>query len=300
MKKNRSKKILPLLKDSSGSEAEPDSEDENILKVEKKSKKLEEEKARIEKESIEELRTNIQPEEPNSPSFEDQGSIIAENSYDQDYISLPGGLQVKASGITSSEEKKQRIQEIVSILGDFQKLRDPAKSRQEYMQELENLIASYYGYSEFLAGKLLNMFPVSEAIDFFEANESPRPVTIRTNSLKASRKTLAQNLINRGVNLDTINWSKVGLQVFDSRVPIGATPEYLAGHYMLQSASSFAPVMALAPKENERILDMCAAPGGKTTYIASLMKNTGILFANDINKDRCKSLKANIYRMGVR
>lgn len=50
---------------------------------------------------------------------------------------------------------------------------------------------------------------------------------------------------------------------------LGATPEYLAGHYMLQGASSLLPVMALAPQENERILDMCCAPGGKTSYIGT-------------------------------
>uniref|UniRef100_A0A915MSG9 SAM-dependent MTase RsmB/NOP-type domain-containing protein n=2 Tax=Meloidogyne TaxID=189290 RepID=A0A915MSG9_MELJA len=86
------------------------------------------------------------------------------------------------------------------------------------------------------------------------------------------------------MNVDpAAKWTKVGLIVYDSQVPVGATPEYLAGHYILQGLSSFLPVMALAPQPNERILDMCAAPGGKTTHIASLMKNTGVLFANDSN-----------------
>lgn len=82
-------------------------------------------------------------------------------------------------------------------------------------------------------------------------------------------------------------------------MPIGATPEYLAGHYMIQGASSLLPVITLNPKENERILDICAAPGGKASHIAALMKNTGILFANDINKDRLKAVIGNFHRLGV-
>lgn len=113
------------------------------------------------------------------------------------------------------------------------------------------------GYSEFLADKLLSLFPPREAQAFFEANETPRPVVIRTNTLRTHRRELAQSLINRGVQLEPVGkWSKVGLQIFDAQVPLGATPEYLAGHYILQAASSFLPVMALAPQENERVLDV--------------------------------------------
>lgn len=94
-------------------------------------------------------------------------------------------------------------------------------------------------------------------------------------------------------------WTKVGLVVYSSQVPLGATPEYLAGHYMIQGASSMLPVMALAPQENERILDMCTAPGGKGSHIAAIMKNTGLLFANDANRERIKAVVANFHRLGI-
>jgi len=69
---------------------------------------------------------------------------------------------------------------------------------------------------------------------------------------------------------------------------------------MLQSGSSFLPVLALSPQENEKILDMAAAPGGKTTYISQLMKNTGVLIANDLKKERLKSLYYNTHRLGCK
>ncbi|KAJ3310494.1 rRNA (cytosine-C5-)-methyltransferase nop2 [Boothiomyces sp. JEL0838] len=194
-----------------------------------------------------------------------------------------------------------RISEIIRTLSNFNDLRDPDRSRSEYVDQLLKDIALYYGYNLFLVEMLFHLFPLSEVVEFFEANEVPRPVVIRANTLKTRRRDLAQALINRGVNLEPIGkWSKVGIQIFDSPVPIGATPEYLAGHYMLQAAASFLPVMALAPQEHERVLDMCAAPGGKTTYIASLMKNTGCVFANDISKDRMKALIGNVHRLGIR
>jgi ribosomal RNA methyltransferase Nop2 len=196
---------------------------------------------------------------------------------------------------------RTRLNDTVRVLDDFKNLAEPGRSRTEYRAQMLKDICAYYGYSEFLADKLLNLFPAREAFAFFEANETPRPIVIRTNTLRTHRRELAQSLINRGVQLEPVGkWSKVGLQIFESQVPLGATPEYLAGHYILQAASSFLPVMALAPQEHERVLDMTAAPGGKTTHIAALMKNTGCIFANDANKDRAKGLIGNIHRLGVR
>ena len=196
---------------------------------------------------------------------------------------------------------RSRITDTIRVLDDFSKLAEEGRSRAEYTAQFLKDICLYYGYAPYLAEKLFNLFSPREAFAFFEANETLRPVVIRTNTLRTHRRDLAQSLINRGVTLEPVGkWSKVGLQIFESQVPLGATPEYLAGHYILQAASSFLPVMALAPQENERILDMAAAPGGKTTYIAALMKNTGCIFANDSNKSRAKGLIGNIHRLGAK
>lgn len=133
-----------------------------------------------------------------------------------------------------------------------------------------------------------------------DASDRPRPLVIRTNTLKTTRKTLMEALGKRGAVVETIDWSKVAIKVTESSIPIGATPEYLSGHYMLQSAASMNPVLALAPQPNERVLDMSAAPGGKTSYIAQMMKNSGLIIANDLKPQRQKATVANLHRLGVK
>lgn len=199
------------------------------------------------------------------------------------------------------EESMTRIRAILHVLADFRTRREEGKSRAEYVEALRDTVCQCFGYNQELTEMLMHVFPNAEIVDFMEASESPRPLTIRTNTLKTRRRELAEALITRGMNVDPIDkWSAVGLVVYDSQVPVGATPEYLAGHYMIQSASSFLPVVALAPQQGERVLDMAAAPGGKTTYIGAVMKNTGTLVANDLKKERIKSLVANIHRLGLR
>ncbi|ODV94204.1 hypothetical protein PACTADRAFT_35011 [Pachysolen tannophilus NRRL Y-2460] len=253
----------------------------NAANMELLSKQLDDEQELEDQEAQDELlQTNI---------IQPRAKILPTEQEEEELAKQPQDLTVL----------RTRMIEITKVLENFKTLSEEGKSRTEYVDRLLKDICDYFGYSSLLAEKLFNLFTPSEAMEFFEANEIARPITIRTNTLKTRRRDLAQTLVNRGVNLQPIgNWTKVGLQIFDSQVPIGATPEYLAGHYILQAASSFLPVMALAPQENERILDMAAAPGGKTTYISALMKNTGCIFANDANKARTKSLIANIHRLG--
>lgn len=264
-----------------------DYDSEDVSDIEKRSLRLDKEQARREREAEAEtvdrfnLETNIQETE---------------------LITLPSGQQIEAESLAPPDLAlvQQRIKDIVTVLDDFARKRDPSRPRTDYIAQLKRDLCTYYGYNAFMIEVILKLFTVAEALEFIEACEVQRPVTLRTNALKTRRRELAGALINRGVNLDPIGpWSKVGLVVYESQVPIGATPEYMAGHYMLQGASSFLPVMALAPQEGEQIVDLAAAPGGKTTYIAALMRNSGILMANEINKERLKSLTANLQRMGA-
>jgi ribosomal RNA methyltransferase Nop2 len=267
--------------DDEDDDGEDDSDNENFRAMVRKSKQIEADKAR----EAEEADLELQDAAKQHAKFEfpDETILLAE----------------KEQGIDMNIVRA-RIDEVVRILNNFAEERDGVHSRKEYVQLLKNDLSFYFGYTMFLLDRFIQLFPPSELLEFLEANEQPRPVTIRTNTLKTRRKDLAQALIGRGAGVGAIEWSQVGVQVFDSTVPIGATPEYLAGHYMIQSASSFTPVMALDPQPNERILDMSAAPGGKTTHIASLMKNTGILVANDLNKERLTGLIANVHRMGIK
>ncbi|XP_065568119.1 probable 28S rRNA (cytosine(4447)-C(5))-methyltransferase [Artemia franciscana] len=267
------------MKDDFGSEDEEQSDEE--LPIEKQSKKIRQQKIEDEKLAEQELQLNIQQVEkfhlPNGEELEKESQ-------------LPPDLSII----------NMRIKDILVVLSDLKNRREEGKDRQEYIERLRQDLCTYYGYNEYLMEQIMNIFPHGEVIEFLEANEVPRPMTIRVNTLKTRRRDLAQVLINRGVNLDPLGaWTKVGLVVYSSQVPVGATPEYLAGHYILQGASSFLPIMALAPQEKERVLDMSSAPGGKTSHIAALMKNTGVIFANDASAERAKAVVGNLHRLGV-
>jgi ribosomal RNA methyltransferase Nop2 len=111
-----------------------------------------------------------------------QTNIAAELPDDEDETN--GGLLAPDLQLLRS-----RITETVRVLSSFKDLADPAKSRADYTQSLLKDVCAYYGYSPFLAEKLYSLFPPQEALAFFDANETPRPMVIRTNTLRTLSST---------------------------------------------------------------------------------------------------------------
>lgn len=121
---------------------------------------------------------------------------------------------------------------------------------------------------------------------------------IRVNTLTVEEKELIKILKSKNVNLKKIDWLTHGYE-FDAEFSMGSTPEHLQGFFYMQEAASQVPVQVLNPKPGETVMDMSAAPGGKTTQIAQMMNNKGVVVALDTVSKRIESLNNNIERMRV-
>ena len=127
--------------------------------------------------------------------------------------------------------------------------------------------------------------------DFLSSLERPRAVALRYNPLKGERPALP--FVGQPVP-----WEPEGFY-YDPEARPGLHVYHEAGVYYLQEASAMAPVALLDPQPGERVCDLCAAPGGKTTQIAGRMLGRGFLLCNEINPKRAKILSRNIERMAV-
>jgi len=124
--------------------------------------------------------------------------------------------------------------------------------------------------------------------------------SIRVNTLKISVSELKKR-IGKEWGLTQVPWCKQGFWIdhIEGRRDIGNTIEHSLGYIYVQEAASMIPPIVLDPKPGDIVLDMCAAPGSKASQIAALMKNKGILIANDIKGDRIAPLGINMQRMGI-
>jgi tRNA (cytosine40_48-C5)-methyltransferase len=157
-------------------------------------------------------------------------------------------------------------------------------------------LAAKYGYDEWLVSRFFEYVPRTE--DFLLKMERPPTQYIRVNTLKTNREELEGRLRSKGFELKSTVMSEV-LAVDKAPLATGATIEYLLGHYYIQDLGSCIAVDALGVAEGQAVLDLAAAPGGKTTFIAQKMNNTGAIIALEPNGRRVRSLSFNIMRCGV-
>jgi len=152
---------------------------------------------------------------------------------------------------------------------------------------LAQLLAAQYG--EEIAERIANGY------------EAKRAVTLRANPLKSDVQTVREKLRAQGVETDTVSWYSDAMIVRgDAREDALEKLElYEKGEIYLQSLSSMIPPLLLGAQAGENVLDMAAAPGGKTTQIAALTGNKAMVTACEMNKIRADRLKYNVQRQGA-
>jgi len=126
--------------------------------------------------------------------------------------------------------------------------------------------------------------------------------SIRCNKLKISPKDLKKKLEDKGWKIKQPYKDYPEVMIVENNLEpgiLGRALEHLLGYYYIQELASMLPVIALNPKENETILDLCSAPGSKTTQLASELNNSGTIIANEVSMGRIKILASNLERCGV-
>lgn len=133
-----------------------------------------------------------------------------------------------------------------------------------------------------------------ESPAFFASMEEKASLALRVNPARNGAKDAADMFID-----SSVPWEANGYYIRDGARP-GAGIAHAAGAFYLQEASAMVSVAILKPVPGERILDLCAAPGGKTTQIAAALMGEGLLISNEPEPGRAKVLASNLERMGVR
>ncbi len=154
--------------------------------------------------------------------------------------------------------------------------------------------------SEFLE-RLRKIIPSQKWDEIANTFTEPRPTTFRVNTLKAQPRIVREKLEHQSFRLEKVGWYPDAFILRSGRLrDLQETDIYQTGEIYVQSLSSMLPPLVLNPQLGERILDLTAAPGSKTTQMSCLMKGEGEIVANDNNQIRFFKLKANVESQGAK
>ena len=163
--------------------------------------------------------------------------------------------------------------------------------------EASYLALAYY-HPRWLVKKWLKQFGAEATEKLLQFDNAPAPVTLRANTLVISRDELVNKLRKLGAECEPSKWCSDG--VVCRRLPgFEALFKNLHRAFYVQDESSMLVGSIMTPKPGETIIDMCSAPGGKTTHLAQLMQNKGIIYAGDIHEHKIGLINENAKRLGI-
>jgi NOL1/NOP2/sun family putative RNA methylase len=147
--------------------------------------------------------------------------------------------------------------------------------------------------------KLRRIIPSTHFDKVVRTFQEPKPTTFRINSLRTTPGEVKEILESSGFKVEAVHWLKGAFILRKGRQrDLEETALYQQGRIYVQNLSSMVPPLALAPQRGDKVLDLTAAPGSKTTQLSTLMGNEGSITANDNNPIRVEKLKANVERQG--
>ena len=161
---------------------------------------------------------------------------------------------------------------------------------------IDNL-STFYSHPKFYTEYFYKNYGEEFTKKLLKANNEMPPFTIRVNTLKTSKSDLMSNLKELGFEIEETVYDNA-LNILNPKGIID-TKYFDEGHFYVQDLGSILVASFLNPRENSSLLDLCAAPGGKTTHLAEIMKNTGEIIACDKSQGKIKLIQENAKRLGV-
>ena len=175
--------------------------------------------------------------------------------------------------------------------------------KQNLLPKKEDDLAAYLNitlsFPSWLVDYLLNHYSLEEAEAFCIHANSHKGIAIRTNTLKTTRNELIKLLAEANIDAVPAGYAPESLFISGELGNLATQPFFQAGYFFVQGLSSQLVAHALSPKPDSRVLDLCAAPGGKATHLAALMENRGELHAFDLHPHKADLLKSNAERLGI-
>lgn len=159
-------------------------------------------------------------------------------------------------------------------------------------------LAVFCSHPEWLVKKWLDYFGADETEALLTANNQESFLTLRANRLRGERTALLELLRAKGFDAEPAPWAPQGIRLKQGSAP-DRLPGFEQGLFQVQGEASQLIAHILDPRPGERILDGCAAPGGKTTHIAELMEDRGEVIATDLSAQGLEKLKQNVRRLAV-